>query len=117
MPNIQELVQALRRRAGISAAILLGRDGLVIDGQGETGLDIESVSALVPPILQGADDFGAGAARGALLTSVLEFPGGIAVVCALSAEAVLLVLAEPGASVGPLLYELRRHREQLASLV
>lgn len=117
MPNIQELVQALRRRAGINAAVLLGRDGLVIDGQGETGLDIEAVSALVPPILQGADEFGAGAGRGDLQTAVLEYPGGLAVVSALSAEGVLLVLVEPGAAVGPLLYELRRHREHLASLV
>lgn len=117
MPSIQELVQALRQRAGIGAVILLGRDGLVIDGQAETGLDIESLSALVPPILQGGDEFGASAGRGPLQTAVLEYHGGLAVVFPLSSEGVLLVLVDPAAAVGPLLYELRRHREHLASLV
>lgn len=117
MASIHDLVVTLRQRDGVTAAILLGRDGLVIDGQAAAGVDIEQVAALVPPILQSADDFGAGAARGALQTAVLELPGGLAVVSPLTPDGVLLVLADAGAPIGPLLYELRRHREQMASLV
>jgi predicted regulator of Ras-like GTPase activity (Roadblock/LC7/MglB family) len=117
MASIRDLITTLRARDGIAAAILLGRDGLVIDGQVAADLDLEQVAALVAPILQAADDFGAGAGRGALQTAVLELPGGLAVISPLSADGVLLVLAEPTATVGPLLYELRRHREQMASLV
>lgn len=117
MASIHDLVVTLRQRDGVTAAILLGRDGLVIDGQAAPGVDIEQVAALVPPILQAADDFGAGAGRGALQTAVLELPGGLGVVSPLSPDGVLLVLANAGAAIGPLLYELRRHREQMASLV
>lgn len=117
MPQIHELVHTLRQRDGVAAAILLGRDGLVIDGEAVDGLDIEQVAALVPSILQAADDFGAGAGRGSLQTAVLELPGGLAVVSPLTPDGVLLVLAHQNAAVGPLLYELRRHREQMAALV
>jgi predicted regulator of Ras-like GTPase activity (Roadblock/LC7/MglB family) len=39
------------------------------------------------------------------------------VVSVLSAEAILLVLVQPQANVGQLLFELRRNREHMAALV
>ena len=48
---------------------------------------------------------------------MLEYPRGIAVVSALTADAVLLVLVAPSANVGQLLFELRRNREHIAALV
>ena len=36
---------------------------------------------------------------------------------ALSVEAILVVLVQPTANIGQLLYELRRNREQIAALV
>ncbi len=117
MPNIRDLVAVLRQREGVEAAVVLGRDGLVIDGQATAGLDIELVAALVPPILQAADDFGSGSGRGAMATAIVEQPGGLAIIAPMATEAVLLVLVRAGTAPGSLLYELRRHREQMASLV
>src|SRR5919206_393775 len=48
MPTIRDLVGALRRRDGVDAAVVLGRDGLVIDGQASDALDVEHVAARVP---------------------------------------------------------------------
>jgi hypothetical protein len=48
---------------------------------------------------------------------VLEHPQGLAIVSALSAQAVLLVLLAPDAPIASLLHELRRNREHMASLV
>jgi predicted regulator of Ras-like GTPase activity (Roadblock/LC7/MglB family) len=99
MPTIRDLVGAIRQREGVEAAVVLGRDGLLIDGQAEPGLDAEHVAAHVPQIVSTADEFGAVAARGTL------------------ADAVLLVLVKPNANVGQLLFELRRNREHIAALV
>jgi hypothetical protein len=41
----------------------------------------------------------------------------VAVISVLSEEAVLLVLARPSANLGQLLFELRRNREKIATLV
>ena len=117
MPTIRDLVNVLRRRDGVEAAVVLGRDGLLIDGQVVGGVDVERVAAHVAPVLQAADEFGSAADRGALTTAILEHPRGVAVISALSAEAVLLVLLAPDAPVGTLLHELRRNREHMASLV
>jgi predicted regulator of Ras-like GTPase activity (Roadblock/LC7/MglB family) len=117
MPSIRDLVAAIRRRDGVEAAVVLGRDGLLIDGQAVPGLDAEHIAARIPSIIAPADDLASALGRGALMTAVLEYQRGLAVVSALSSEALLLVLVRPGGNVGQLLFELRRNREQIASLV
>jgi len=117
MPTIRDLVAAIRQRDGVEAAVVLGRDGLLIDSQSVANVDAEHIAAHVPSIVQFADEFGAAAGRGALQTAILEHDGGMAVICCLSADAVLLVLVQPSANVGQLLFELRRNRANIAALV
>src|SRR5919202_1461823 len=96
MPTIRDLVGAIRRRDDV---------------------DAESVAALIPSIVSAADEFGGQSGRGALTTAILEHANGVAVVSVLSNDAILLVLAQPTANLGKLLYELRRNRQNIASLV
>ncbi len=117
MPTIRDLVAAIRQRDGVDAAVVLGRDGLLIDSQAVPYLSSDDVAAHVPAIIGAADEFGEAAGRGPLTTAVLEHPKGLAIVAVLTADAVLLVLLQPTANVGQLLFELRRNRDHIASLV
>jgi predicted regulator of Ras-like GTPase activity (Roadblock/LC7/MglB family) len=117
LPSIRDLVAAIRQREGVDAAIVLGHDGLLIDSQLAPGLDAEDMAARVPAIIASATEFGAATRRGELLTAVLEHQSGLAVVSVLSSEAILLVLVNPQANIGQLLFELRRNREHIAALV
>jgi predicted regulator of Ras-like GTPase activity (Roadblock/LC7/MglB family) len=117
MPTIRDLVSALRRRDGVDAVILLGRDGLLIDGATGGGLDAEGLAAMVPPLVSAAGDLGVASARGPFSLMVLEHGEGMAIVASASRDALLLVLLRPGANLASLLYDLRRHRAQIASLV
>ncbi len=117
MPTIRDLVGELRRREGVEAVVLLGRDGLLIDSQSAPQLDAESVAALVPGIVSAADEFGAQSGRGALVTGILEYRDGLAIVSVLTDDAMLLVLVQQTAQLGPLLFELRRNHAHIASLI
>lgn len=117
MPTIRDLVAAVRQRDGITAAVVLGRDGLLIDSQADQSVDAEQVAAHVPSILQYAEELGNAASQGDLRTVVLEFGHGATILSAMSHEVVLLVLASPAADLGALLFDLRRHRTNLAALV
>lgn len=117
MASIRDLVAAIRQREGVEAAIVLGRDGLLIDSQSVPGLDPEDLAARIPPIIGPADELGAAAQRGELISAVLEHRGGLAIVSVLSSEAILFVLLNAHANVGQLLFELRRNREHIATLV
>lgn len=117
MPTIRDVVQALARREGVEAVVLLGDDGLPIDSQAAAGVDPEVVAAHLPPLVHASEELGAHAGRGALTTCVLEFAAGFAVVSNLSHDAKLLILLRPDAALGPLLYDLSRHRAQIAGLL
>jgi predicted regulator of Ras-like GTPase activity (Roadblock/LC7/MglB family) len=117
MPTIRDLVSVLRRREGVDAAIVLGRDGLLIDGATSAAFDPEGLAALVPPLVLAAGDLGRTADRGNFGLMVLEHERGPIVVSALSPDAYLLVLLQPQANLAALLYELRRHRAQISALV
>lgn len=117
MPTVRDLITALRRRDGVAAAVVLGHDGLVIAGDAENAADSERLAAHAPSVVAAAREFGAAAARGALTTAVLEYDAGLAVVAALSPDALLVVLLRADVEVAPLIYDLRRSRAQLAALV
>ena len=117
MPSIRDLVGAIRLRDGVDAAVVLGRDGLLIDAQGAPGVDTEGLAALIPAIIGPAEELGRAIARGELNTVVLEHQAGLSIVSVLNADAILVVLVRPDANVGPLLYEIRRNREHIATLV
>ena len=96
---------------------MLGRDGLLIDGRTAPDLDAEHLAAITPGVATAAEAVGLEAGRGSLVTSVIEFEHGMAIVSSLSTDAMLLVLVHPSADVGSLLYDLRRHRANIASIV
>jgi predicted regulator of Ras-like GTPase activity (Roadblock/LC7/MglB family) len=117
LTTIRDLVESIRQRAGVDAAIVVGRDGLLIDGRGGEGVDTEAIAAHAPALIASAESLGDASRRGALTAAVLEYPGGLAIVSVLSTEAILLVLARQEADLGGLLFELRRNRERMAALV
>jgi len=117
MPTIRELVNAIAQRDGVEAAIVLGHDGLLIDGRTSGSLDAEPLAALTPGIVAAAAEFGGAAGKGVFVSAVLEFDRGMALLTSLTADALLVVVVQPSANVGSLLYELRSHRGHIASIV
>ena len=117
MPTIRDLVATLRRFDGVQAAAVLGRDGLLIENDSDAGIDSESVAAHIPSILQFCDEAGHAAGIGGLQSAVLEHGEATVVLATMSADVVLLVIVKSDANVGALLYDIRRHRAGLASLV
>lgn len=117
MASIHDVVGALGRRDGVEAVIILGNDGLPIASHVGNGVDPEVLSALVPNVVQATEQLGQHAGRGTLAMGVLEYAAGYAVVASLSAEAKLLILVRPRTNVGPLLYDLARHRAEIGGLL
>jgi predicted regulator of Ras-like GTPase activity (Roadblock/LC7/MglB family) len=117
MPTIHDVVTALGRRDGVEAVIILGNDGLPIASHVRDGADPEVLSALVPNVVQASEQLGQHAQRGTLGTGVLEYNAGYALIANLSADAKLLLLVGPRTNLGPLLYDLTRHRAEIAGLL
>ncbi|MGQ0767219.1 MAG: roadblock/LC7 domain-containing protein [Gemmatimonadota bacterium] len=116
-PTIRELVDTLAGRSGVEAATLVGRDGLEIESRTTSGVDGDHLAAHVPALVAAAEELGSQAQRGGLVTAVMEYERGVALVSSLNPEVLLLVLLRQGAQIGPLLFELRRFRSNMAAMV
>jgi len=117
MPTIRDVVQALARRQGVKAVIVLGRDGLPIDAQSGNGLDSDGIAALVPNLVKACGSIGAAAACGTFDSGVVEFEAGMAMVTAVTPDTLLAILVGPQTNIGPLLYDVRKHRPAIAKLL
>ncbi|HEX9632736.1 MAG TPA: roadblock/LC7 domain-containing protein [Gemmatimonadales bacterium] len=117
MPTIRDVVQALARRRGVKAAIVLGRDGLPIDSASTNGLDSDNVAAVVPALVSACAGVGDAVGCGAFDTGVVEYEGGLALITAVTPDALLALIIDPRINVGSLLFEIRRHRPAIAKLL
>src|SRR5256885_17166693 len=108
MATIRDVVDALGRREGVEAVIILGNDGLPIASHVANGADAEVLSALVPSVVQATEQLGHHAGRGAMTTGVVEYQSGLAVLANITSDAKLLVMLRPKPNTGPPLYDLTR---------
>jgi predicted regulator of Ras-like GTPase activity (Roadblock/LC7/MglB family) len=117
MPTLRDLLGRLSSRAEVEAVFIVGQDGLLIDKVGPNETDDEAVAAMAPNLLQNARELGSAAKHDGLVTAVIEFDNGVAIVTDVSPEMLLVTFVRPGVPFGALLYELRHNRDQIAKLV
>ena len=117
MPTIREFTSALRQRPGVNAAIVSGRDGLLIEGASNGVSDLDDLAARIPALITEAAAIGDAAGLGSCAVCIVEYGEGYAVVTTLGADAVLTVLVNKTAELGPLLFDLRSQRSRLEALV
>jgi predicted regulator of Ras-like GTPase activity (Roadblock/LC7/MglB family) len=117
MSQLDSALHSLRAHAGVEHVLVLGRDGLLIQHVGDSALDAETVSAMVPGLAQASHGLGGASGMGAAVTAVVQLASGVAVVSVLSDELLLAVLLRSGVGFAPLLRDLSERRGTLASLV
>jgi uncharacterized protein len=117
LPGIRDLVAAVRQREGVEAAVVLGMDGLVIQGEAQPGFDLDVLAATVPGTLGATTELARTARIGEMDSVVVQTSDGFIVVNVISAEAVLVIVLRFDANIAQLLGELRRNRDSIAALV
>src|SRR3989442_1114070 len=74
MATIRDVVEALSRRAGVDAVVVVSRrDGLPIDSRTKDGMDADGLAALLPSVITSMAQLGQAGGRGEFGTGVLEF--------------------------------------------
>jgi predicted regulator of Ras-like GTPase activity (Roadblock/LC7/MglB family) len=119
MSSLPELVRGLALREGVETVVVVSADGLPIDQARDAGaaLDPEALAALTATLVQHAGRLGETVDRGAPSTMVLEYERGLLIAAGAGGGVWLLLLVRPDVNVGPLLYDLRRHRSAIAALL
>jgi predicted regulator of Ras-like GTPase activity (Roadblock/LC7/MglB family) len=111
------LTEAIQRRSGVQAVVILGADGLLIETHDTAQSRAEAIAARVPGVATATSQLGDAAGSGHAELSLIEFERGYGVVLRLSEQAMLFVSAGADVGLSDLLFDLRRHRSAMAALV
>lgn len=114
MPSLRESLNRMLSIPGVSAAVLVGRDGLPIEtaGRGDPRF-LEALGALGASALGTTEALGAELGRGRTVAALLEYESALVSVDPVGDYAAIVTLAESAASLGALRKAIRTSRDDV----
>ncbi|MBC8180565.1 roadblock/LC7 domain-containing protein [candidate division KSB1 bacterium] len=109
MSKLKKQLEELAKVEGINSAIVVGRDGFVIDGVANgAAMDTEAVGAVVSTGIGSSEVMGRELNVGDMTQAMLEYDGGIIVTSFLGMDAILAVVADLKANLGMVRYQVKK---------
>jgi len=116
-PKLRDLLHDLLRTEGVSMAVLVGRDGLVIDGaSARSGIDIDVIGAVISTGIGSAEVMGNELKTGSMTQGMLEYENG-AIIMGPAGDAILVAVADAQANLGMVRYQLKKRSPEIAKLL
>jgi predicted regulator of Ras-like GTPase activity (Roadblock/LC7/MglB family) len=114
MARIKDVLTDLVDVEGIKSGVVVGRDGFVIEGvtRGEVK-ELEAVGAVVSTGIGSAERMGKELLVGLMTQGMLEYQSGVIVLSPLGQHAVLAVVADLGANLGNVRYQVKKRMDDL----
>ena len=111
MADLDELLNGFTRVRGVSAALVVGPDGLVLQSATAPGadeVDADVLGAVASSGLVPAQEIGGETGRGRLLQGIYEYEKGVAVIEPIGQSAILVVVTSASANLGLLRLQARK---------
>ena len=109
MASLREQLSDLIKVEGIKTAVIVGRDGFVIEGiTSDSGIDIEAVGAVISTGLGSSEVMGKELKVGELTQGMQEYSEGVLVMSALGKEALLCLVCELGSNLGMVRFQIKK---------
>lgn len=113
MANTKEILNNLLKVEGIIKAVLVGRDGFVIEAAGDNEIDAEAVGALVTTAFSSYEVMGKELGIGGATQIMAEFERSVIMAAAIGPDAVLAVVTGANANLGNIRYQVKRYSREL----
>ena len=116
MADLEELLNGFTRVRGVSAALVVGQDGLVLQSATAPGadeVDADILGAVASSGLVPAQEIGGETGRGKLLQGIYEYEKGVVVIEPIGQTAILVVVTSAAANLGLLRLQARKVHGEL----
>lgn len=110
---LKQILSEFLKLDGVSAAVVVGRDGFVIESAISGKVDIEALGAMASTGVGTSEAMGAELGKGTLTQLLVELENGPIILSPLSADELIAIVADHGANVGRVRYELKKNRERI----
>jgi len=109
MVILNELLNELTKLEGINAAVVVNRDGFMIDGvMRESAIDMEYMAAIISAGIGSSEQMARKLELGALNLSMVECEKGVVVVVQIGDDAIMAVVADLEAKLGNVRYQIKK---------
>lgn len=112
---LKPLLEEFLHIEGVSAAVVVGRDGFVIESAVSGRVDLDALGAMASTGLGISETMGTTLNRGELNQMLVEHDQGPILVAPLSDEELIAVIAEKSANIGRVRYELKKNKPRLVA--
>ncbi len=113
--GLRGILEGLLKVDGVAAALVVGRDGFVIEAASTDALDADSVGAIAASSLAASESMGDALKLGTLGAILIEFEQGPVAVTLVGPDAVLAVVGNQGTNLGRVRIEMKKIRQAVAN--
>jgi uncharacterized protein len=109
MSQLTDLLNELVNVEGINSAVVVGRDGFVIEGVASgTSLDADAVGAVISTGIGSSEVMGRELEVGAMTQGMVEYDEGLIVMALLGEDAIVAVVADLNANLGNVRFQIKK---------
>ncbi len=113
--GLRGILDGLLHVDGVTAALVAGRDGFVIESTAVNPIDTDAVGAIAASSLTSSEAMGAALQLGAMGAVLIECEFGPVAVIPVGPDAVLAVVGNQSANLGRVRTEMRKVRQAVAN--
>jgi predicted regulator of Ras-like GTPase activity (Roadblock/LC7/MglB family) len=113
MSMLRQILGEFLRLDGVTAAVVMGKDGFVIESAQSGAFDLEALGAMASTGIGTTQRMGGELGKGVMLQMMVEFESGSILFSPLSPEELVAIIGEEGVNVGRIRYELKKNKERI----
>ncbi len=110
---LKQILSEFLKLDGISAVVVVGRDGFVIESAVSGKVNIEALGAMASTGVVTSQAMGHELGKGMLIQNLTELEDGSILLSPLSADELIAIVVDNNANIGKARYELKKNKERI----
>jgi predicted regulator of Ras-like GTPase activity (Roadblock/LC7/MglB family) len=110
---LKQILSDFLRLEGVTAAVVVGRDGFVIESAESGEIDTEALGAMASTGMGTSEAMGSELGKGEMIQMLVELDDGPILLSPLSEDELIAIVAEKKVNIGRIRYELKKNRGRI----
>lgn len=115
MEILKQILMEFLRLDGVTAAVVIGRDGFVIEDAVSGEIDTDALGAMASTGMGTSEAMGSELGKGELNQMLVELQNGPILLSPLSEDELIAIVANDGVNIGRIRYELKKNRDRITA--
>lgn len=112
---LKQILGEFLKVEGVSAAVVVGRDGFVIESAVSGKVDIDALGAMASTGMGTSEAMGKELGKGELQQMIVELEKGPVLMSPLSKGEIIAIVADGAGNIGRIRYELKKNKDRLVA--